>query len=40
MIRITIACVGKLKEKYLRDAEAEFTKRLGGLLPAGDPVHQ
>ena len=29
MIRITIACVGKLKEKYLRDAEAEFTKRLG-----------
>ena len=29
MIKITIACVGKLKEKYLRDAEAEFTKRLG-----------
>lgn len=29
MIKITIACVGKLKEEYLRSAEAEFMKRLG-----------
>lgn len=28
MIRITLACAGKLKEKYLREAEQEFTKRL------------
>jgi 23S rRNA (pseudouridine1915-N3)-methyltransferase len=27
--RITIACVGKIKEKYLRDAVAEYAKRLG-----------
>lgn len=29
MIRITLACAGKLKENYLREAEKEFTKRLG-----------
>lgn len=29
MLKITIACVGKLKEDYLRSAEAEFVKRLG-----------
>ena len=29
MIRITLACAGKLKENYLREAEQEFTKRLG-----------
>lgn len=29
MIKITIACVGKLKEDYLRGGEAEFLKRLG-----------
>ncbi len=29
MIRITLACVGRLKEEYLRAGEAEFRKRLG-----------
>ena len=29
MIRITLACVGRLKEDYLKRAEAEFVKRLG-----------
>ncbi len=29
MIKITIIAVGKLKEKYLRDACAEYLKRLG-----------
>ncbi len=28
MQRISIICVGKLKEKYLRDAVAEYSKRL------------
>ena len=28
MIKINIIAVGKLKEKYLRDAMAEYTKRL------------
>lgn len=28
MIKITIACVGKLKEDYLKGAEKEFVKRL------------
>lgn len=28
MININIVCVGKLKEKYLRDACAEYSKRL------------
>lgn len=28
MITVNIICVGKLKEKYLRDACAEYTKRL------------
>ena len=27
-MKITIVCVGKIKEKYLRDAIAEYTKRL------------
>ena len=30
MIRINIICVGKLKEKYLREASAEYEKRLSG----------
>lgn len=29
MVRVTILCVGKLKEKYLRDACDEYSKRLG-----------
>lgn len=29
MIKVTIIAVGKLKEKYLRDACAEYVKRLG-----------
>lgn len=28
-MRITVVCVGKLKEKYWRDAIAEYSKRLG-----------
>lgn len=28
-MKITIITVGKLKEKYLKDAIAEYTKRLG-----------
>lgn len=30
MISIKIVCVGNLKEAYLRDAAAEYVKRLGG----------
>ena len=29
-MNITVLCVGKLKEKYWREAEAEYAKRLGG----------
>jgi 23S rRNA (pseudouridine1915-N3)-methyltransferase len=29
MLSITIACIGKLKEDYLREASAEYAKRLG-----------
>lgn len=29
MLSVTIACVGKLKEAYWRDASAEYVKRLG-----------
>ena len=29
MIGVTVICVGKLKEQYLRDACAEYSKRLG-----------
>lgn len=42
MIGITVICIGRLKEKYLTDACAEYKKRLGSLcklniveLPAG-----
>ena len=28
MLNVTIICLGKLKEKYLRDACAEYMKRL------------
>ncbi|MBR1741058.1 MAG: 23S rRNA (pseudouridine(1915)-N(3))-methyltransferase RlmH, partial [Lachnospiraceae bacterium] len=28
-MRITILCVGKIKEKYFSDAIKEYTKRLG-----------
>jgi 23S rRNA (pseudouridine1915-N3)-methyltransferase len=30
MRNITVACVGKLKEPYLREACVEYSKRLGG----------
>ena len=29
MLTVTLICIGKLKEKYLRDACAEYQKRLG-----------
>lgn len=29
MPTLTVACIGKLKEKYLKDAQAEYIKRLG-----------
>ena len=29
-MNITVICIGKLKEKYWRDAIAEYSKRLGG----------
>lgn len=35
MIRINIICVGSLKEKYLKDAVAEYAKRLNGLCSFG-----
>lgn len=31
MINVTIICIGKLKEKYLKDACDEYIKRLSGL---------
>ncbi len=31
MIEITVVCIGKLKEQYLRDACAEYSKRLSAL---------
>ncbi len=31
MIKITVIALGRLKEKYLRDASAEYEKRLEGL---------
>jgi 23S rRNA (pseudouridine1915-N3)-methyltransferase len=33
-VNFQILCVGKLKEKYLRDAEAEYTKRITRYGPA------
>ena len=30
MLNITIACVGRLKESYWREACGEYGKRLGG----------
>lgn len=30
MLNVTILCVGTLKEQYLRDAVAEYSKRIGG----------
>ena len=29
MMNVTLICVGNLKEKYFKDACAEYTKRLG-----------
>ncbi len=31
MLNITVVCIGKLKEQYLRDASAEYQKRMGSL---------
>ena len=31
MQNITLICIGRLKESYLRDAVSEYTKRLSGL---------
>ena len=28
MIRINVVCIGKVKEKYIREGIAEFSKRL------------
>ncbi len=28
MLKVTVVCVGKLKEKYLKEAAAEYSKRL------------
>lgn len=30
MLNITVLCVGTLKEKYLKDAAAEYSKRISG----------
>ena len=30
MIRVTLVCVGKVKESYFRDAIKEYAKRLQG----------
>lgn len=30
MIKVTLIALGKLKEKYLKDAVSEYSKRLGG----------
>ena len=30
MLRVNIICIGKLKEKYLKDAVSEYAKRLQG----------
>lgn len=34
MLRIKVICIGKLKEKYLREAQAEYLKRLGAFCKA------
>ena len=34
MLRVKVICVGKLKEKYLREAQAEYLKRLGAFCKA------
>ncbi len=34
MLKVKIICIGKLKEKYLREAQAEYLKRLGAFCKA------
>ena len=34
MLTVRLVCVGKLKEAYLRDAQAEYVKRLGAFCKA------
>lgn len=35
LVKITLITVGKVKEKYLRDAIAEYSKRLGRYCKLG-----
>lgn len=32
MLHIDIICVGKIKEQYLKDAVAEYSKRLSNIV--------
>ena len=34
-MKVTVVCVGKLKEKYWRDAIAEYSKRLSRYMKLG-----
>lgn len=34
MLRVKVICIGKLKENYLREAQAEYLKRLGAFCKA------
>ena len=34
MLKVKVICIGKLKEKYLREAQAEYLKRLGAFCKA------
>ncbi len=36
-MNIDIVCVGKIKERYLKDAIAEYSKRLNGISKTPSP---